>query len=62
MADIGWRRRDRKRHAPGGCCKGFEASGGQVDARLAELAAGRAFNPQRSRHQLPLYQRRMGRC
>lgn len=35
--------------------QGFQASGGQVDARLAELAAGRAFNPQRSHHQLPPY-------
>ena len=35
--------------------QGFKAAGGQVDARLAELAAGRAFNPQRSHHQLPPY-------
>ena len=35
--------------------QGFLAAGGQVDARLAELAAGRAFNPQRSHHQLPPY-------
>jgi hypothetical protein len=35
--------------------QGFQAAGGQVDARLAELAAGRAFNPQRSHHQLPPY-------
>jgi hypothetical protein len=35
--------------------QGFRAAGGLVDARLAELAAGRAFNPQRSHHQLPPY-------
>ncbi len=35
--------------------QGFPAAGGTLDARLAELAAGRAYNPQRSHHQLPPY-------
>jgi hypothetical protein len=35
--------------------QGFRAAGGALDARLAELAAGRAFNPQRNHHQLPPY-------
>jgi hypothetical protein len=35
--------------------QGFQAAGGTLDARLAELAAGRAYNPQRSHHQLPPY-------
>ncbi|MBF6299022.1 hypothetical protein IU459_15930 [Nocardia amamiensis] len=35
--------------------QGVQAAGGSVDARLAELASGRAFNPQRSHHQLPPY-------
>jgi len=35
--------------------QGFQAAGGVVDARLVELADGRAFNPQRSRRQLPPY-------
>jgi hypothetical protein len=34
---------------------GFQLAGGTLDARLAELAAGRAYNPQRSHHQLPPY-------
>jgi hypothetical protein len=34
---------------------GFLAVGGTLDARLAELAAGRAYNPRRSHHQLPPY-------
>ena len=34
---------------------GFQAAGGTLDAGVAELAAGRAFNPQRSHHQLPPY-------
>jgi len=34
---------------------GFQAGGGSLDARLAELAAGRAYNPQRNHHQLPPY-------
>ncbi|WP_284762921.1 hypothetical protein [Arthrobacter sp. efr-133-R2A-63] len=34
---------------------GFQLAGGRLDAKLAELAAGRAYNPQRSRHQLPPY-------
>jgi hypothetical protein len=35
--------------------QGFQTAGGTVDARLAELAAGRAFNPQRNHRQLPPY-------
>ncbi len=35
--------------------QGFQVAGGTLDARLAELAAGRAYNPQRSHHQLPPY-------
>ena len=35
--------------------QGFQAAGGTLDARVAELAAGRAYNPQRSHHQLPPY-------
>lgn len=35
--------------------QGFQAAGGRLDARLAELAAGRAINPQRNRPQLPPY-------
>jgi hypothetical protein len=35
--------------------QGFQAAGGTLDARLAELAAGRAYNPQRSHRQLPPY-------
>src|SRR6266851_9234754 len=35
--------------------QGFQAGGGVLDARLAELAAGRAYNPQRSHRQLPPY-------
>lgn len=35
--------------------QGFQAAGGALDARLAELAAGRAFNPQRNHRQLPPY-------
>src|SRR6266702_2002277 len=31
------------------------AASGPMEARLAELAAGRAYNPQRSHHQLPPY-------
>ena len=34
---------------------GFQAAGGTLDAGVAELAAGRAFNPQRSHRQLPPY-------
>ncbi|MGH3792729.1 MAG: hypothetical protein ACRDQ9_18430, partial [Pseudonocardiaceae bacterium] len=34
---------------------GFQLAGGHLDAKLAELAAGRAYNPQRSHHQLPPY-------
>ncbi|WP_433678750.1 hypothetical protein [Nocardia sp. CA-119907] len=34
---------------------GFQTAGGRLDARLAELAAGHAFNPQRNHHQLPPY-------
>jgi hypothetical protein len=33
----------------------FGAGGGDLDPRVAELAAGRAFNPQRSHRQLPPY-------
>ena len=35
--------------------QGFQTAGGTLDARLAELAAGRAYNPQRSHRQLPPY-------
>ena len=35
--------------------QGFHAAGGQLDAQVLELAAGRAYNPQRSRRQLPPY-------
>jgi hypothetical protein len=34
---------------------GFQLAGGRLDPRLAELAAGRAYNPQRNHHQLPPY-------
>ncbi len=34
---------------------GFQSAGGTLDAGVAELAAGRAFNPQRNHHQLPPY-------
>ncbi|RSM72906.1 hypothetical protein DL991_32415 [Amycolatopsis sp. WAC 01375] len=34
---------------------GLQLAGGRVDAKLAELAAGRAYNQQRSHHQLPPY-------
>ncbi|MBF6302939.1 hypothetical protein IU459_36305 [Nocardia amamiensis] len=34
---------------------GFQLAGGRVDPRLAELAAGRSFNPQRNHRQLPPY-------
>jgi hypothetical protein len=34
---------------------GFQTAGGTLDARLAELASGRAFNPQRNHRQLPPY-------
>ena len=34
---------------------GFQAAGGHLDAKLADLAAGRAYNPQRNHHQLPPY-------
>lgn len=34
---------------------GFQVAGGNLDAKLAELAAGRAYNPQRNHHQLPPY-------
>lgn len=34
---------------------GFQLAGGHLDAKLAELAAGRAYNPQRNHHQLPPY-------
>jgi hypothetical protein len=34
---------------------GFQVAGGRLDAKLAELAAGRAYNPQRNHHQLPPY-------
>ena len=34
---------------------GFQLAGGSVDAKLAELAAGRAYNQQRSHNQLPPY-------
>jgi hypothetical protein len=34
---------------------GFQLAGGRLDAKLAELAAGRAYNPQRNHHQLPPY-------
>jgi hypothetical protein len=35
--------------------QGFQAAGGHVDATVAELAAGRAYNPQRNHRQLPPY-------
>ncbi len=35
--------------------RGFTASGGSLDARVAELAAGRAYNPQPNHRQLPPY-------
>ena len=35
--------------------QGFQAAGGTLDAGVAELAVGRAFNPQRNRRQLPPY-------
>lgn len=35
--------------------QGFHAAGGQLDAQVLELAAGRAYNPQRNRRQLPPY-------
>ena len=34
---------------------GFHVAGGRLDVKLAELAAGRAFNPQPNHHQLPPY-------
>src|SRR6266508_2307372 len=34
---------------------GFTASGGHLDAQVAELAAGRAYNVQLNHHQLPPY-------
>jgi hypothetical protein len=34
---------------------GFQAAGGRLDAKLAELAVGRAYNPQRNHRQLPPY-------
>jgi hypothetical protein len=34
---------------------GFQLAGGHLDTKLAELAAGRAYNPQRNHHQLPPY-------
>jgi len=36
--------------------QGFQSAGGDVDAKVAELAAGRAYNPQRNHRQLPPYQ------
>ena len=35
--------------------QGFHAAGGQLDAQVLELAAGRAYNPQRNHRQLPPY-------
>ena len=35
--------------------QGFGAAGGQLDAHVLELAAGRAYNPQRNHRQLPPY-------
>lgn len=35
--------------------QGFQAAGGVLDAKLAELAAGRAYNPQPHNRQLPPY-------
>jgi len=35
--------------------QGLDAAGGCLDVRVAELAAGRAYNPQRNRRQLPPY-------
>jgi len=35
--------------------QGFTASGGRLDAKVAELAAGRAYNPHRNHRQLPPY-------
>ena len=35
--------------------RGFQSAGGHLDAKVAELAAGRAYNPQRNHHQLPPY-------
>ncbi len=35
--------------------QGFTASGGHLDARVVELAAGRAYNVQPNHHQLPPY-------
>src|SRR5674476_481243 len=35
--------------------QGFRAAGGQLDAQVLELAAGRAYNPQRNHRQLPPY-------
>jgi len=35
--------------------QGFAASGGHLDAQVAELAAGRAYNIQPNHHQLPPY-------
>ncbi|MGH3754230.1 MAG: hypothetical protein ACRDRP_16355 [Pseudonocardiaceae bacterium] len=35
--------------------QGFQVAGGRLDARVAELAAGRAYNPQPNHHQLPPY-------
>ncbi len=35
--------------------QGFCAAGGHLDAKVAELADGRAYNPQRIHHQLPPY-------
>ncbi|MGH8921065.1 MAG: hypothetical protein ACRD0H_22485, partial [Actinomycetes bacterium] len=34
---------------------GFQSAGGTLDTAVAELAAGRAFNPQRNHRQLPPY-------
>lgn len=34
---------------------GFQLSGESLDTKVAELAAGRAYNPQRNHHQLPPY-------
>jgi hypothetical protein len=35
--------------------QGFTVSGGHLDAKVAELAAGRAYNPARNHRQLPPY-------
>ena len=52
---TGWPPRGRRRRAPAGCWPRFARAGGALDAAVAELAAGRAFNPQPYHRPLPPY-------